>query len=96
MIAEIEAWATANDTNRSEAIRRLVAIGKMTDARWVEATRELCDDLDCLIDLAKQGRVPVRAISLIERARAELEVYLDEINAAALVGLGLNEWGAIL
>jgi len=55
----------------------------MTDGSWVEATRELCDDLDYLIDLAKQGRVPVRAISLIERARAELEVYLDENNAAA-------------
>jgi hypothetical protein len=27
LIAEIEAWSTANDTTRSEAIRRLVEIG---------------------------------------------------------------------
>ncbi len=64
----------------------------MTDTSAVEATRELCDDLDGLIDLAKQGRVPVRAISLVERARADLEVYLNQINAAvsavAWSGLG--------
>ena len=55
----------------------------MTDASPVEATRELCEDLDAVIDLAKQGRVPVCEISLVERARADLEVYLDVINAAA-------------
>ena len=49
----------------------------------IEATRELCDDLDGLIEVAKQGRAPIRALSLIERARADLEDYLDEINAAA-------------
>ena len=58
----------------------------------IEATRELCDDLDDLIEVAKQGRAPVRALSLIERARAELEDYLDEVNAAksavAWSGLG--------
>jgi hypothetical protein len=27
LIAEVETWATANDTNRSEAIRRLVELG---------------------------------------------------------------------
>jgi hypothetical protein len=27
LIAEVEAWATANETTRSEAIRRLVEIG---------------------------------------------------------------------
>jgi hypothetical protein len=27
LIAEVEAWATANDTTRSEAIRRLVELG---------------------------------------------------------------------
>jgi hypothetical protein len=48
-----------------------------------EATRELCDDLDGLIEAAKQGRAPIRALSLIERARADLEDYLDEITAAA-------------
>jgi hypothetical protein len=49
----------------------------------IEATRELCDDLDGLIEVAKQGRAPIRALSLIERTRADLEDYLDEINAAA-------------
>jgi len=64
----------------------------MSDASWVEGTRELCDDLDGIIELAKRGRVPVRAILLVERARADLELYLDEINAAtsavAWSGLG--------
>jgi len=27
LIAEVEAWATANDATRSEAIRRLVELG---------------------------------------------------------------------
>jgi hypothetical protein len=27
LIAEVEAWSTANDTTRSEAIRRLVELG---------------------------------------------------------------------
>jgi hypothetical protein len=27
LIAEVEAWAVANDTSRSDAIRRLVEIG---------------------------------------------------------------------
>jgi metal-responsive CopG/Arc/MetJ family transcriptional regulator len=27
LIAEVEAWAAANDANRSEAIRRLVELG---------------------------------------------------------------------
>jgi hypothetical protein len=51
----------------------------MSDAS-IEATRELCDDLDSLIEFAKQGRAPVRAISLVERACAELHDYLDEID----------------
>ncbi len=46
----------------------------------IEATRELCDDLDCLIDLAKQRRAVVRAILLVERACAHLHAYLDEIH----------------
>ena len=49
----------------------------------IQATRELCDDLDGLIEVAKQGRAPIRALSLIERARADLEAYLNEIDAAA-------------
>ena len=54
----------------------------MTDSS-IEATRELCEDLDALLALAKQSRAAVRAISLIERARADLEDYLEEIDAAA-------------
>ena len=53
------------------------------DDSSIEATRELCDDLDGFIEAAKLGRAPIRALSLIERARADLEAYLDEIDAAA-------------
>jgi hypothetical protein len=34
-------------------------------------------------ELIRKGRAPIRALSLIERARADLEAYLDEIDAAA-------------
>jgi hypothetical protein len=58
----------------------------------VEAARELCDDLDSLIEIAKQGRAPIRAVCLIERARGDLQAYLDEIHRAevsrAWSGLG--------
>ena len=53
----------------------------------IEATRELCEDLDSLVELAKQGRAPVRAISLVERACAELHAYLDEIDGTSRQGL---------
>jgi len=46
----------------------------------VEATRELCDDLDSLVQVARQGRAPVRAISLLERAQADLQAYLAELD----------------
>jgi hypothetical protein len=56
------------------------------DDIFVEATRELCDDLDRFTE------VPIRALSLIERARADLDAYLNEITAAvsavAWSGLG--------
>jgi hypothetical protein len=45
----------------------------------IEATHELCADLDNLIELTKENRVPVRALSFIERAREDLQAYLDEI-----------------
>ena len=58
----------------------------------VEATRELCDDLESLIEIAKQSRAPIRAVCLIERARGDLEAYLGEIHQAevssAWSGLG--------
>ena len=41
LMAEVEAWATANDVSRSEAICRLVELGLMAKARptRVNATR---------------------------------------------------------
>jgi hypothetical protein len=45
------------------------------NAGSIEATRELCADLDNLIKRTKESR----ALSLIERARADLQTYLDEI-----------------
>jgi hypothetical protein len=33
LIAEVEAWATANDATRSEAIRRLVELGLKVKAK---------------------------------------------------------------
>jgi hypothetical protein len=51
----------------------------MNNTGSIEATRELCVDLDNLIELTKGSRAPIRALSLIERARADLQAYLDEI-----------------
>ncbi|MFY9955253.1 hypothetical protein [Bradyrhizobium sp.] len=41
-----------------------------------------------MIELAKESRAPIRALSFIERARADLRTYLDEIER--LVELGLK------
>ena len=38
LIAEVEAWATANDASRSEAIRRLVELGLSVRARRKQAS----------------------------------------------------------
>jgi hypothetical protein len=43
------------------------------------ATHELCANLDNLIELTKESRAPIRALSFIERAREDLQAYLDEI-----------------
>ena len=51
----------------------------MSVAGSIEATRELCADLDNLIELAKESHAPIRALSFVERARADLQAYLDEI-----------------
>jgi hypothetical protein len=61
----------------------------------IEATRELCADLDNLIELTRESRAPIRALSLIEQARADLRAYLDEIEGTSgppprLVELGLK------
>jgi len=55
---------------------------------FIEATRELCDDLDSLVEIAKQSRAPIRALSLIERARSDLQAYLEEIDPASLAVRG--------
>jgi hypothetical protein len=44
--------------------------------------KRLTTELESVIELAKQGRAPVRAISLVERACIELHAYLDEIEGA--------------
>ena len=51
----------------------------MSVAGSIEATRELCSDLDNLIELTKESRAPIRALSFIERPREDLRTYLDEI-----------------
>ena len=51
----------------------------MSVAGSIEATRELCVELGNLIELTKESRAPIRAFSVIERARADLQTYLDEI-----------------
>jgi hypothetical protein len=56
------------------------------NAGSIEATRELCVDLDNLIELTKEGRAPIRALSLIEWARADLQAYLDEIEETSGAG----------
>ena len=52
---------------------------QMSVAGSIEATRKLCADRDNLIELTRESRAPIRALSLIERARADLQAYLDEI-----------------
>jgi hypothetical protein len=51
----------------------------MMSAGSIEATRELCTNLDHLIEFAGESSVPIRALTLIERARADLQAYLDEM-----------------
>ena len=86
----MDKWAARQDGSPApyEAIRRLVEMelrGSQNDRRQPCGGQRdsSARDLEGVIDLAKQGRVPVCAISLVERARADLEVYLDVINAAA-------------
>jgi hypothetical protein len=44
----------------------------------IEATRELFDDLENLVEIARQSRAPIRALLLLERARGDLWAYLEE------------------
>jgi hypothetical protein len=41
--------------------------------------------LDILIELTKESRAPIRALSFIERAREDLQTYLDEIERTSSV-----------
>jgi ABC-type uncharacterized transport system ATPase subunit len=54
----------------------------------LKATRELRDDLDSLLEIAKQNRAPITALSLAERTRADLQAYLDEIDPTLLAARG--------
>jgi hypothetical protein len=63
------------------------------NAGSIEATRELCVDLDNLIELTKESRAPIRALSLIERARADLQAYLDEIEGTFGAGRAWSRSG---
>ena len=59
----------------------------------IEATRELCEDLDNVLEIARRGRAPMRAVTLIELARADLQVRLDafeRVGSADLLELGLK------
>jgi hypothetical protein len=51
----------------------------MTSAS-IEAMREICDVLDTLILAAKLDHAPVRAISLLERARADMQTCVDKFD----------------
>ena len=51
--------------------------------RPAHAAREICDVLDTLILIAKHDRAPVRAVSLLEQARSELQDYLDKTDRDA-------------
>jgi hypothetical protein len=70
-------------------------IRKSGKPKWAPAPskRQLCDELESLIEVAKQSRAPVRALSLIERARSEMENYLNTIDTfiAGAKGLGRQE-----
>lgn len=48
----------------------------MTDSS-ADAAREICDVLDTLLVIAKHDCAPMRAVSLLEEARSELQDYLD-------------------
>jgi hypothetical protein len=67
----------------------------MSVAGSIEATRELCTDLDKLIELTKERRAPIRALSVIERARADLQTYLDEIERTSSTPRAWSSLGAV-
>jgi hypothetical protein len=57
----------------------------------VEAMCALCADLDDSIQMARENRLPIRVLALIELARADLQRSIDEIEeGGTLVELGLR------
>ena len=44
----------------------------------VDAALEICDVLDTLLLIANVDHAPMRAISLLEQARSELQDYVDK------------------
>lgn len=48
----------------------------------VDAARDICDVLDGVLLIARQERTPIRAVLLLEEARAELQEFLDKTDRA--------------
>jgi len=48
----------------------------------IEATRALCDDIDNVLEIARRSHASIRAVTLIELARADLQIRLDAIELA--------------
>jgi hypothetical protein len=63
----------------------------MSVAGSIEATRELC--ADNLIEFTKESRAPIRALSVIERARADLQAYLDRSSEHQALPATGRAWG---
>jgi CubicO group peptidase (beta-lactamase class C family) len=54
----------------------------------IEATHELCANLDNLIELTKESRAPIRALSFIERAREDgVSACLRDLGRFGLLAL---------
>jgi hypothetical protein len=51
----------------------------------IEVMLELCAGLDDWLQFARENRAPIRALSLIELARADLQRSIDVIEEASTV-----------
>jgi len=57
----------------------------------IEEIRELCAGLDDSIQFAREIRAPIRALALLESARADLQRYIDKIEGGiTVVDVGLK------
>jgi hypothetical protein len=52
----------------------------------VDAAREICDVLDTLLLIANIDHAPMRAISLLEQARSELQEYIHKTDRDGSAG----------